>query len=275
MPLLAHIRNVLFPRRAVTAAVTDPAFRDRRGDGRPQSKIQNRKSQTANRSAFTLVELLVVIAIIGILISMVMPSLRGAQESARQVGCAAHQRQFGLLFALFASDYNGYILGSRREHLDWPFFSGARTYPWSNSFGFQRILGALYCQHPGYAPGRRPQGIWGCPSSRATFSDGSAGWSDYGQNNWLVKGEDNKQRPIRYSQVQSPSETMQMMDARDLTWPGIWLAGSEAYTTGQISDRHNGMANVLYCDGSVRRVKQLDIPPYWPKPSAGTPWYPR
>ena len=58
------------------------------------------------KKKFTLIELLVVIAIIGILSSMLLPSLKGARDKAKAAVCMNNLKQIGYGTNLYLDDYN-------------------------------------------------------------------------------------------------------------------------------------------------------------------------
>lgn len=62
-----------------------------------------------SRSGFTLIELLVSIGIIGILASMLLPSLGRAKESARRVACVSQERQLAMALQMYAGENGGYL----------------------------------------------------------------------------------------------------------------------------------------------------------------------
>ena len=202
---------------------------------------------------FTLVEMLVVIAIIGILASLLMPSLMKSLEMARAVSCANNLKQIGVSSGDYANEYNGFFPAGQA-----PAKPGYMPLFW---FDGLNIGGMLQLPWLPYRTGNTGLNslvagtIINCPSlSPVNFY--AAG---YGKNTTVAGGGNNLSQPDNLLRIATPSTRFLVLDG------GNWCLNYWSYGSGQIDFiRHAYFNNALFVDFHVEKVTIADnLQTYW------------
>jgi prepilin-type N-terminal cleavage/methylation domain-containing protein/prepilin-type processing-associated H-X9-DG protein len=146
------------------------------------------------RQAFTLVELLVVIGIIALLIAILLPALTEARKQARTVKCAAHLREIGRAFLMYAHDNNGYYPVASWQRNSGPVqyeLDGvlADTHIWNvflAPYATTTRQGLTSGTDPDLATAARRSVFWGCPEWEGYRTTATGGYDrtgiGYGMN---------------------------------------------------------------------------------------------
>ena len=202
------------------------------------------------RRGFTLIELLVVIAIIAILAAILFPVFAKAREKARQTSCLSNVKQITIAAMSYAQDYDETMVPSCCGFPPDDASIKGIVYPYHwGAYGCSLILwpDLLY-------PYVKNAQVFRCPSA-------STLWTGYGYNYYYL-GSNPSGASITYvaplGQIGSPAETVAVVDCDNYLayaptiYGSAWIPGNQYFDRNYAGCRHNGGANIGFCDGHAK-----------------------
>ena len=241
---------------------------------------------------FTLVELLVVIMIIALLMALLIPALASARDMALTVACASNERQMGLAFQEYASDWNTYpvwFFDNPQARFGTLATTGIASFTWqdalfiekygqpaeynhpntdvfscpgylsqpnlSHALGFLASSYQLNCLNCQYSPANLPTGDWG--------PGGFYGWANPATGRFPVW--------VRPADLTNPSQTWAVVDARQSDYPYFFMNNGQergvgdfyfgANLTNPAPHDNNSRYNWLFCDGHAELLSLAEVCP--------------
>jgi prepilin-type N-terminal cleavage/methylation domain-containing protein/prepilin-type processing-associated H-X9-DG protein len=252
--------------------------------------------RSGRMSGFTLVELLVVIGIIAVLVSLLLPAMNRARESARRTNCMSNLKQIGAAMLMYAQDNQGLVPPLYYGYNAAP---GKKGYDATSSYGPVAGYSATAPTVPGQAvallvadgvPGGnganylRSTDVFFCPSDdyRRPFRDPVTGWGPYvqttlgtftSQSYWLFyrpekywnRNPPGNQVTISADQVAwlnykvTVKSAFQKMYMVDQYIPAAGSALTDPTIMAQFKNFHKDGLNALYLDGHVNFVRGASL----------------
>lgn len=210
--------------------------------------MQGQKTGSPLRDAFTLVELLVVIGIIALLISVLMPALSRARESAVTVSCTNQLRQLATAFIMYTSENKGYFPPGNMKSAQ----NNSISSYYTNPLAIQKYLNMkrdattidiirseiYYCpKYPRNEPFTAP----------LTYGQSRA----YGYNDWLA--DEDRYDPYGPSWKSIPITKVKRSSSVVMLYDGPYVYPFYLFDRfGDITDNHKPGANIAFVDGHVQ-----------------------
>lgn len=225
--------------------------------------IRTKRCKSLIRRKFTLIELLITISIIAILAAMLLPVLNSARDKGKLAKCLNNEKQLGLAFGMYTSDYDG--------HFPLNYQDAPPLGKWTYSL-----------VHNKYASGK----IFLCDKKNSSYnnkylwtdgvgdnySGSSDHWSlpDYGYNFMFIGDVRTSESALstktsaKMSSLRKPSETICVAESASyhVTKPHLGRSAGAYYiypyyhsSVGVAWPTHDGICNVLWTDGHASGVK--------------------
>ena len=164
-----------------------------------------------NNSNFTLIELLVVIAIMGILVSLLLPSLSKAREKSRLSVCTSNLKQINLAINMYAEDNDDYVVSSHDVE------NGVAS--WDDKLGVYGFDGRTLAESAFASEASDNSGIYACPSTKVTVSNDNRTLRSYslnygkpGNSNGKFRGLMNLGWSMQFSDINEPSQSIMLTE---------------------------------------------------------------
>jgi prepilin-type N-terminal cleavage/methylation domain-containing protein/prepilin-type processing-associated H-X9-DG protein len=244
---------------------------------------------------FTLIELLVVISIIGVLVALLLPAVQSAREAARRSQCVGNLKQIGIALQGYHEVFNTFPSGgwiasasdpsTKNMNMGW----SAAVLPWLEQ---RALYDGLNCGFP-YGNAANSTGghvvvrVYLCPTEPRTsfwnrdsgdvydYADGDYGGM-YGPRGLGTPSFTNNppRGPMIFNAALSmaqitdgASQTIQVGEDPEAIH-ALWISGHNIFDQAfainarpavefgeELASRHPGGVNVLFCDGSVRFLR--------------------
>lgn len=211
------------------------------------------------RKAFTLIELLVVVAIIALLISMLLPSLSKARETARIVACLSIHKQMGTANIMYAdANDNWYVrFNGNPKHLS---IDGGGF--WGSNITFRQMLGLQSVPKVAGVAGTGYTAISGLidPSKPSSYIEDGLWYRSFAWNAMGTAGHPGEglNGAVNRARVVIPSTKVLGMDAANWylsgstqTDPVHWDTLGDDWPSGKaiMAYRHLDKTNMVMHDG--------------------------
>lgn len=177
--------------------------------------------------AFTLVELLVVIAIIGVLMGLLIVSLRGSRDQAKSIVCASRLRALSVGWMVYATEHNGQLTPARLpEYAQGGFTNPLNHYQVSTGLKYRPRWPVLMQAQVGAPALRRPQTdrdrenyvdqVYRCPEVSDWNDERNSAFGYNYQflgNHRHLANESYRKLPVLLSRILRTAETVSMADS--------------------------------------------------------------